>query len=286
MQWPQDLVPGVSQLTTPYPSPPSSPPALFMSPMAERLVPTEPPISRAMSTTVQSSPSPRYVPPFLERTLRRAKALSARQLYTATRTGTLSNLATDPLTPKIKERKKSSGGLKHGILPKQVSFFIYAKGNIEEIDPRILVPYYAGIKRIQKDYQPRVPDLAVGTKYAIWIHGTAGAGKTKAVADTYPEAYRKPLSKWWDGYRDQPVVVLDDIDPTHASWIGRFLKIWGDRYSFPAETKGGSVVIRPVKFIVTSQYTPEDVFADAPTREAIARRYVVIEKHPNQNILI
>jgi len=76
------------------------------------------------------------------------------------------------------------------------------------------------------------------------------------------------------------------VDPTHSAWIGRFLKIWGDRYSFPAEVKGGSMSIRPLKFFVTSQYRIEEVFQDEPTREALNRRYVVIEKFADQNIII
>jgi len=131
-----------------------------------------------------------------------------------------------------------------------------------------------------------VPDLDPGQKYGWWIHGAAGAGKTKTVADTYPDAYRKPLSKWWDGYQGQEVAVLDDVDPSSSTWLGRFLKIWGDRYAFPAESKGGSASIRPRKFFVTSQYTPGEVFVDAPTLSAIVRRYIVIEKLAGQNIII
>ena len=178
-----------------------------------------------------------------------------------------------------------SDGSKLGTSLSQVCFKLIV-GDIEEIDPRILLPFYAGIKRIQKDYQPRVEDLPPGIKYATWIHGPAGSGKTKAVADKYPDAYRKPASKWWDGYRGEEQVVLDDVDPSMSSWIGRFLKIWGDRYSFPAESKGGSAVIRPGMFYVTSQYTIEEVFADAATREALLRRYIIIAKTPNQNIII
>ena len=168
----------------------------------------------------------------------------------------------------------------------KAGMFKLIEGDIENIDPRILLPFYAGIKRIQRDYAPIVADLPAGVKYAIWIYGPAGSGKTKSVADQYPEAYRKPLSKWWDSYQGQEVAVLDDVDPTHSSWIGRFLKIWGDRYSFGAEVKGGSMSIRPRRFIVTSQYTIEEVFADAQTREALLRRYIVIAKTPNQNIII
>jgi len=156
--------------------------------------------------------------------------------------------------------------------------------NLEAIPADILLRYYGSIKRIGTDFGPPPPE-APGTT-GVWIHGLAGSGKTRAVHDAYPQAFSKDASKWWCGFKGQEVVLLDDIDPSHSSWIARFLKIWGDRYPFTAQQKGGSVLIRPLKFIVTSQYKIEDIFNDTPTREALNRRYVVIEKFINQNIII
>jgi len=157
-------------------------------------------------------------------------------------------------------------------------------GRLEEIDSDIVVRYYGALKRIRSDFGP--PPANAPTTAGIWIHGLAGCGKTRTVRERYPEAYLKGANKWWCGYEEEEVVLLDDIDPSHASWIGRFLKIWGDRYPFRAELKGGSVMIRPLKFIITSQYSIEQVFTDTETREALNRRYVVIEKFINQNIII
>lgn len=67
------------------------------------------------------------------------------------------------------------------------------------------------------------------------------------------------MNKWWDGYRGQDVVILDDITPDHACLCYHLL-IWSDHYSFNAEVKGGSVNIRPRIIIVTSNYTIEEVF--------------------------
>lgn len=154
-----------------------------------------------------------------------------------------------------------------------------------EIPEDIRIRHYGTLKRIARDYQPALPRLPATS--GIWIHGISGCGKTRAVYDAYPDAYPKPMSKWWDGYQLEPVILLDDIDPECGKYLGRFLKIWADRYQFVAEEKGGSRKIRPEKFIVTSQYTIQQCFpTDQETQDALLRRFIVIEKIINQNIII
>lgn len=41
--------------------------------------------------------------------------------------------------------------------------------------------------------------------------GDPGTGKTEGTLLRYPDSYWKPSSKWWDGYVDQEVVVLDEF---------------------------------------------------------------------------
>lgn len=157
-------------------------------------------------------------------------------------------------------------------------------GDVEAIPADILLRYYGAIRRIGTDFQPS-PDQLEST-CGIWIHGEAGCGKTRTVFAAYPEAYPKGLNKWWCGYRLEPVVLFDDIDPTHGPWAGGFLKKWADRYPFIGESKGGSRKIRPQKFIVTSQYKIEDIWPDSETRDALNRRFLVIEKKINEDIEI
>lgn len=111
----------------------------------------------------------------------------------------------------------------------------------------------------------------------IWIFGPSGCGKSRYCRTHFPGHYNKPISKWWDGYNHQPVVVIDDIDPNHAekSGIGYYLKIWGDHYAFNAEVKGGMLKVRPKTVVVTSQYHPRDVFKDHETLSAITRRFKI-----------
>lgn len=155
---------------------------------------------------------------------------------------------------------------------------------IEEAAPDIYLRHYHTLKRIRQDFMVKPADLQ--STCGIWIRGDTNAGKTHAATTAYPDAYRKPRNKWWDGYQEEEVVILDDVD-LNDSWCGSFLKHWADRYSFVAEIKGGSRAIRPAKLIVTSQYKIEDIWhSDKALCDAIKRRFVVIEKTRDQNIII
>lgn len=142
-------------------------------------------------------------------------------------------------------------------------------GKFEELPPEQIKTYeYLYRKSIVKQ------DLPIIENY--WISGPSGCGKSRYVRDNYPGFFSKRMNKWWDGYEHQDTVLLDDVDDTH-SFLGHDLKIWADRYAFPAEVKGGNYnSIRPKHIIVTSQYTIDEVFKEAKACEAIKRRFIEV----------
>lgn len=108
-----------------------------------------------------------------------------------------------------------------------------------------------------------------------WWYGPTGTGKSRTVWDLYPAHFQKELNKWWDGYEDEDVVVIEEWSPKNEC-TASFLKIWADRYPFTGQIKGGTLhKIRPKKIIVTSNYTIEECFPDPQDHLPLLRRFKV-----------
>lgn len=120
-----------------------------------------------------------------------------------------------------------------------------------------------------------------------WIWGSTGAGKSKSVREKHPNAYYKNKEEFWDTYAGEDVVVLEDVDESWGIVLFQ-LKIWADHYPFQAKIKHlPPIKIRPLKIIVTSNYTIEEVLIkmakslnisiDTPLILAIERRFKQIK---------
>lgn len=194
-----------------------------------------------------------------------AKGPPSANLKYCTKEGDYEEFGTPPKDPKdqgIKEKERWA-------LARQNA----ERGLLEDVPDDIYIRYYRTLKEIKKDHMVKPDDADNVT--GIWIWGPAGAGKSRYARDRYPDSYFKLANKWWDGYQEEISVIIDDLDPNHKV-LGHHLKIWGDRYAFLAETKGGAMMIRPQKIVITSQYPPEQIWDDAQTLAAIRRRYEVI----------
>jgi len=147
------------------------------------------------------------------------------------------------------------------------------EGKIEEIDADIRLRYLNTLEKIPLKYGPRpTPNPTLENR---WIWGPTGSGKSRGAALLYPGAYYKMCNKWWDGYKGEETVIIEDLDVKH-NHLAHHLKIWGDHNPFIAEMKGSATMIRPKRIIVTSNYPPEGIWEGEPsTLEPLQRRYAV-----------
>lgn len=148
------------------------------------------------------------------------------------------------------------------------------EGRLDDIPPGMRIRYYNTFKKIREDYKKNPPPIP--TLDHQWLYGPSGSGKSTKARTDNPGAYLKLPTKWWDNYDDEPVVIVDEWQPDHAHLVSH-LKRWADHWSFRAERKGGSMVIRPHKIVVTSQYHPAYCGFSPADLEAILRRFDVIE---------
>lgn len=112
------------------------------------------------------------------------------------------------------------------------------------------------------------------TVHVFW--GGTGLGKSRrawdeAGLDAYP---KDPRTKFWDGYRGQHHVVIDEfrggIDVAH-------LLRWFDRYPVVVEVKGAATVLKATTIWVTSNLDPRSWYPDLDdeTRNALLRRLTI-----------
>lgn len=139
--------------------------------------------------------------------------------------------------------------------------------------------HYNSLKRIAVDHM-----VPVGIERRVEVFwGTTGVGKSRrawdeAGLDAYP---KDPRSKFWDGYRGQEHVVIDEfrggIDIAH-------MLRWLDRYPVIVEVKGSSVVLKATRIWITSNIPPEQWYPDLDeeTKAALLRRLNVTHMLNNQ----
>lgn len=168
--------------------------------------------------------------------------------------------------------QKRKGDLGREYWEEQLS--LAKKGKVEECDPKLQITHFNALNAISARYAPMPPDNEDIDNQ--WFYGPTGTGKSRKARGDNPGCYLKMCNKWWDGYLGEETVLIEDFDKKHEV-LGHHLKIWADRYAFPAEVKGSKVNLRPKKIIVTSNFHPNEIWSDLSTLDPILRRFNVIK---------
>lgn len=114
-----------------------------------------------------------------------------------------------------------------------------------------------------------------------WHYGPTGTGKSQYANALRCEDGRKPYKKkpntvWFDGYRYQDTVLIEEVGPSHAHMVEEY-KTWAELYPFPAEVKHGHISeIRPKKVIVCSNYHPSEIWKDPEQCEPFLRKFILV----------
>lgn len=106
-------------------------------------------------------------------------------------------------------------------------------------------------------------------------HGIAG--------DTFPLPYQRSGGTWWDGYRGQRTLLLDDFDPSKMPLL-QLLRVL-DSFTFVGEVKGSVVTADWTEVIITNNIHPDRWYpTEGPERmAALLRRLKVVYVAPDDS---
>lgn len=114
-----------------------------------------------------------------------------------------------------------------------------------------------------------------------WYYGETGTGKTRSVYDEFEteEIYQSSRYRWWDGYEQQKIILIDDMRKDYAKFH-ELIKLL-DRYPLQVEVKGGVRQINSKIIIITSAYHPKHIYNTREDIQQLIRRITVIKQFGN-----
>lgn len=147
------------------------------------------------------------------------------------------------------------------------------RGALDDVPADIYVRLYGSLKKIATDHlQPAPIEREVNCYWGVTGGGKSHRAWAEAGLDAFP---KDPRSKFWDGYRGQQHVVIDEfrggIDISH-------ILRWLDKYPVIVEIKGSSTVLKATKIWITSNIHPRDWYPDLDeeTKGALLRRLNIV----------
>ena len=170
--------------------------------------------------------------------------------------------------PEERDKKKEASDMWENMLA------LAASGNKDQLPASQQIRFYNTLQKIEQTGTSNavVGDLEFPT--GVWIYGPPGTGKSTTTRKAFEGAYRKNLTKWWDNYRGEGIVIIDDI--AEFGFLLPYLKIWGDQGYFQGEVKGNTIKMRPEVIAITSNVSIDEAFktASETQRNAIKKRYI------------
>jgi len=186
----------------------------------------------------------------------------------------------------------------HGSIPKQgkrsdldsIAEAIMEGSSMAEIAvsfPSDFIRYNRGLQELERVHLCKDRDHSTPNT-VLWWYGPTGSGKSRTAFETYPDAYVKMGNgKWWDGYRGETVVLIDDYRPGFCLF-SELLRIL-DRYPMRVEAKGTSMPLSAKTFIITTTSRPEVLWAqrvEEDLNQLIRRITEIVEFTPGGEKLV
>lgn len=146
---------------------------------------------------------------------------------------------------------------------------------LAELNPLWVLKYLKNIENLRSVYFcPRSPD---SPPTVFWFWGASGTGKSKAAwSFDNRKKFMKDNTKWWCGYSQQPIVVIDDYDRWGDISFRQLLKIT-DRYPMAVEVKGGSIQLNSEVIIITCEHHPSEYWSGNELKQITRRMYEIKE---------
>lgn len=140
-------------------------------------------------------------------------------------------------------------------------------GNLRDINLSTYIRFHRGLQAVMELHR----DPYEGERKVYWVWGAAGVGKSRWARERAGQGayWQKVKGGWFQGYRGQETVVIDDID--HETLDVRTLLGITDRYPMTVALKGSHQPWMAKTIIFTSVFKPEQIVGTDRAPELLRR---------------